>query len=177
MRLLPILVCLLLAGCAARPASAWQPERAAAVAWWIEDVAHGLPRDPGEIRPVDGGPRDEAIARWAAAAEIGGTWQPPRQLAQRRARWPAVAVAISQGEAVPLAEAGLLAPAEGLPTDRFAEVTRLLDAENNDRRFIDGLVLVMGAADAEVEGVYRAAVRQARAQHGKVPVAGGPDAR
>lgn len=155
---------LLLAACAQRPAGAWQPPRAEAVAWWLEDVAHGLPRLPGEIEPIGGGPGDAAVARWAAGADIAGRWQPPRQLAARRSRWPALRQALADGEIVP-ARAGLLAPAPGVEPSRRAAVAALADAENDDRRLIDGLVLGLGAADPEVERVYREAVRSARRMH------------
>lgn len=164
MRLSAILLAavLLLTGCSARPREAWQPERAEAVAWWIEDVAHGSPRLPGEVDPVDAGPRDAVIARWAAGSDLAGRWQPPRQLAMRRARWPALAQALAEGDVLPAGGDGLLAPAPGVEPVRRAEIAALVDAENNDRRFLDGLILGMGAADPEVERIYRAAVGSAR---------------
>lgn len=149
-------------GCSPRPDSAWQPERAEAVAWWIEDVAHGLPRQPGEVDMLDAGPGDAAIARWAAGSRHGGTWVPPRQLAARRARWPALAAAIADGLAVAAGGDGLLAPAPGTPPQRRQEIEGLVDAENGDRRFLDGLLIRIGAADPGVERAYRAAARAAR---------------
>lgn len=163
MRLTVLLALALLAGCAARPVDAWQPERAEAVAWWIEDVAHGLPRLPGEVDMVDAGPRDAAIARWAAGSQFGERWQPPRQLAARRARWPSVAAALAEELAVRAGNDGLLAPALGVPPVRRAEIDGLVDAENADRRFLDQLVLTLGSPDPAVERTYRAAVRAARA--------------
>lgn len=163
MRLIVALaIVLLAAGCNARPRDAWQPERAEAVAWWIEDVAHGSPRLPGEVDPVDAGPRDAAIARWAAGSDLAGRWQPPRQIALRRARWPVLAQGLADGDVVIAGGDGLLAPAPGVTPVRRAEVAALVDAENDDRRFLDGLVLGMGAPDPAVEKVYREAVRSAR---------------
>lgn len=164
MRLIALLALALLAGCAARPVDAWQPERAEAVAWWIEDVAHGLPRLPGEVDMIDAGPRDGAIARWAAGSQHDGRWQPPRQLAARRSRWPSLAAALAEELAVPAGGDGLLAPALGVPPMRRAEIDALVDAENADRRFLDQLVLTLGAPDPAVERTYRAAVRAARAR-------------
>lgn len=160
-----LLAALALAGCSTRPRDAWQPERALAVAWWIEDVAHGLPRLPGEVAPVDGGPHDDAIARWAAGSDLSGRWQPPRQLAERRARWPALAGLLAEGEAVPAPVDGLLAPARSVAPARRQAVAALVDAENDDRRFVDGLILTLGAPDPEVERVYREAIRSARRMH------------
>jgi hypothetical protein len=166
-----LLSVVVLIGCSARPHEAWQPERAEAVAWWIEDVAHGSPRLPGEVDPVDAGPRDAVIARWAAGSDLSGRWQPPRQLAMRRARWPALAQALAEGDVLPAGGDGLLAPAPAVEPVRRAEVAALVDAENNDRRFLDGLVLGMGAPDPEVERIYRDAVRSARRKHDAPPAA------
>lgn len=158
----PLLLVLLAIGCSARPDGAWQPERAEAVAWWIEDVAHGLSRLPGEVDMLDAGPGDAAIARWAAGSRQGETWVPPRQLAARRARWPSLHAAIAEGLAVPAGGDGLLAPAPATPPQRRREIETLVDAENGDRRFLDGLVIGIGAADPGVERAYRAAARAAR---------------
>lgn len=162
MRLIVLALVVVLAGCSARPASAWQPGRAEAVAWWVEDVAHGLPRLPAEVDMVGGGPGEAAIARWAAGSDHGGTWLPPRQLAARRSRWPAVAAALAEGLALPAGPEGLLAPAPGVPPVRRAEIDTLCDSENADRRFLDSLVLALGAPDPAVERVYRAAAGSAR---------------
>ncbi len=133
-----------------------------AVAWWVEDVAHGLSRLPAEVDMVGGGPGDAAIARWAAGSDHGGRWLPPRQLTARRARWPAVAAALADGLALPVGRDGLLAPAPGVPPLRRAEIDTLCDAENADRRFLDSLVLTLGAPDPAVERTYREAAGSAR---------------
>ncbi len=162
MRLSVLALAVLLAGCLSRPAEAWQPDRAEAVAWWIEDVAHGQPRQPGEVDMVDGGPGDAAIARWASGSRFGERWVPPRQLAARKSRWPAVAAALAEGLAVPVGGTGLLAPSPGVPPLRRAEIDTLVDAENADRRFLDQLLLTLGSPDPAVEDAYRAAARTAR---------------
>lgn len=171
MRLIALAVLVaLLSACGTRPATAWQPERAEAVAWWLEDIAHGVPRLPGEIDPVGGGPGDAAIARWAAGSDLSGRWQPPRQLQLRRARWPALRQGLADGEVVP-ARDGLLAPAPGVEPARRAQIAALVDAENDDRRLIDGLVLGLGAPDPEVERAYYEGIRSARRMHEPPPAA------
>ncbi len=168
--LLAILV-LAAGSCSVRPASAWQPASAEAVAWWIEDVAHGLTRLPGEVAPVDGNGRDHAIARWAAGSDILGRWVPPRQLAARRSRWPAIAAALSEGTVQRLEAEGLLVAAPTVTPSRRGEVDALIDSENIDRRFVDGLILVMASPDPQVEEIYRQAILSARRMHDAVPVA------
>jgi hypothetical protein len=162
LRLSVLALVVLLVGCSARPASAWQPEHAEAVAWWVEDVAHGLPRLPAEVDMVGGGPGEAAIARWAAGSDHGGRWLPPRQLAARRSRWPALAAALADGLVLSVGDAGLLAPAPGVPPVRRTEIDGLCDSENADRRLLDGLVLVLGSPDPAVERTYRAAAGSAR---------------
>jgi hypothetical protein len=152
-----------------RPAEAWQPGQAEAVAWWIEDVAHGLKRDPAELDLVDGGPRAADIARWAAGSSFDGNWQPPRMLNARRSRWPSLLMMIRDGEAVPYGDTGLWAPAPGVEPVRRAEVAAIIDAENNDRRFVDGLIVTIGRPDQEVASIYAEAVRKARRTLDGVP--------
>lgn len=147
--------------CAARPAHAWRPEQAEAAAWWVEDIAHGRARDPGELDFVDGGERPARIARWAAGHRIDGAWLPPLQLERRRERWPQLRRLLAEG-AILATEEGWLAPAPGLPPERRAEVEALVEAENAARLLLDQLLLALGAPDPEVERVYRAAVRAAR---------------
>lgn len=174
MRLLIALCALgLLAGCAARPASAWQPAQAEAAAWWVEDVAHGLPRDPAELDLIDGNERTATIARWAAGGS-GEAWRPPARLEQRRRRWPLLAAAIAEG-AIIADGAGGLAEAAGLPPDRRLGVGGLVEDENRDRAFLDAVVLSLGTPDPEVEAVFRREAATARRELDAAP--GGADRR
>lgn len=162
MRLIALLVLALAYGCAARPASAWQPGEAEAVAWWCEDVAHGLNRDPGEVAFIGGSPRADEVAGWIGGSQIRGHYEPPRRLAARRARWPAIAAALASGDALPAGDSGLLMPFPGVEPARRAAVNALIDAENDDRRFIDAVVRAAGHPDPAVERVHIEAVCAAR---------------
>lgn len=162
MRLILAALVLAAAACAARPQSAWQPEQAEAVAWWIEDVAHGRVRDPAELQFEGAGQGPDEIARWAAGNRIGGRWEPPARLAARTARWGQIAAALATGEAVPAGDSGLLAPAPGVPPERRAAVAELVDAENDDRRFLALVVQGLGHPDPGVRRAYEAASRDAR---------------
>lgn len=162
MRLILAALVLMAAGCAARPAGAWQPGQAEAAAWWIEDVAHGRVRDPGELDQEGAGRGMAAIAMWAAGRRIDGRWEPPSRLAARRARWAALAPAIAAGDALPAGDSGLLAPAPALPARRLAEVAALVDAENDDRRLISMLVVGLGRPDPGTQRAWDEAERTAR---------------
>ncbi|MCS6970314.1 MAG: hypothetical protein N3B15_03510 [Planctomycetota bacterium] len=152
---------LVLAACLGRPSQAWQPEQAEAVAWWVEDLAHGRHRLPAEIDFVDGGPGAARIARWAAGQRLGERWQPPSAVQRRRERWPALAAALAEGS-IQATDDGWLAPAVGLAPERRAAIEPLVEQENAARALLDQLLLTLGAPDPEVERVYRAAVRAAR---------------
>lgn len=162
MRLIACLVLVLASGCTTRPASAWQPGEAEAVAWWCEDLAHGLVRDPGEIAFLAGSPRAEEVARWAAGSRIRDRWEPPRRLAARRERWRALAAALADGSVLPAGDSGLLMPFPGVEPGRRAAVAALVDAENDDRRFLDAVIRAAGHPDPAVERVHQEAVRRAR---------------
>jgi hypothetical protein len=157
-----VVIAWLCAGCAVRPASAWQPDQAEATAWWIEDLVHGTPRDIAELDAIPGNERTRAILLWMRGGAEGLAWQPPQLLHERSERWPEVRQAIAAGDAVPVPDSGLLAPFAGLSPLRRAAVESLIDAENNARRLIDHMVLELGRPDSGVEAAYRAAIRCAR---------------
>lgn len=162
MRLIAVAALLTCLGCAFRPASAWQPAEAEIAAWWCEDVAHGLVRDPGELDLVAGSPRAADVARWAAGSDLAGRWDMPHRLAARKARWPAIQALLASGEAIRAGDSGLLSPAPGVVPARRSAVSTLVDAENDDRRFIDAIVRTVGRPDPGVERAHDAAVRCAR---------------
>lgn len=172
--LLLVLGVALLAGCARRPASAWQPAEAEAVAWWIEDLSHSRPRQPGEVAFIGGSPCAETIATWAAGSSLRGTWEPPRRLAARRSRWPSIAAGLAVGDIVPAGESGLVKPADGLEPLRRGEVADLIDAENADRRLLESLVISRGHPDPAVERIFIDTVRTARLALDAVPAGKAP---
>ncbi|MEK7412026.1 MAG: hypothetical protein AAB263_01780 [Planctomycetota bacterium] len=160
-----MVVCMCYSGCSQRPAQAWQPEQAEAVAWWIEDVAHGLERDPGELEFTAGGRNLQSIAAWAAGSRINGQWIPPQQLMSRRNRWPTIKSGLAHGDIVSAPVPGLIASSPELAPVRRQQIDAIIDIENEDRRFIDGLILTLGHPDIGVARAYEDAVRRARKAH------------
>jgi hypothetical protein len=169
--LLLLVLLALSAGCAARPASAWQPEQAEAAAWWIEDIAHGVARDPGELDFIAGGSGAGRVAQWASGSRFNERWVPPRRLDSRQQRWPRLRKALVEQHILPDQE-GRLSVAPGAPPARRAALADLIAEEHADRVFLDGLILVLGSPDPEVEQVFRAALRSARRMHDQPPDAG-----
>jgi hypothetical protein len=122
------------------------PDQMDLVAWYIEDVAHGNARDPGELVLPDAGEAMSKIAIWLAGGQVRDQHIPPKQLETRRDRWPALRSLFLQGQVVAL-EDGLVAPSPGLDSDDRLYVLPVVDAENHDRRNIDALVIGLSAAD------------------------------
>jgi hypothetical protein len=134
------------------------------IAWWFEDVAHGIPRRPEELRLVDGSERMDRIAEWAEGSSIRGVREPPRPIKARCTRLALLSTMLSQGQAVVLADSGLIAPKPDLPRDDAELVEPVVDAENQDRRMLDAVVISMAQAhDAQAEA-YLSAVRAARVE-------------
>ncbi len=163
-RLLLLVLLALSAGCAARPASAWQPEQAEAAAWWIEDIAHGIVRDPGELDFIAAGSGAGRVAQWASGSRLGERWMPPRRLDSRLLRWSLLRNALVEQHILPDQQGGM-SVAPGAPPNRRAALTDLIEAELADRAFLDGLILVLGSPDPEVEQAFHAAMRSARRMH------------
>jgi hypothetical protein len=140
-----------------------RPDEAEIVAWWIEDVAHGLPRRAEELRLVDASERMAHVADWASGDEIRGERQPPRLLLARRNRHALLATMLEHGQAV-LDGKGLLAPRPGLELAEREVVEPVVDAENRDRRQLDAIVLAL--ADVQQDGAadFLAAARKARTE-------------
>jgi hypothetical protein len=145
-----VLICCSCSG--ARPRAATGDELEI-VAWYVEDVAHGIDRRPEELLLVDGSQRMQRIAEWALGSEIRGQRAPPRLLLARRNRMPLLASAMRQDLVVLLPDSGLLAPKPGLDREEREVAEALVDSENHDRRAIDAIVLAM--ADAPEDDTLR----------------------
>ncbi len=132
------------------------------IAWYFEDVAHGVPRRPEELRLVDGSERMLRIAEWAEGSTIHGVREQPRPLKARCARFPLLKTMLGRGQAVVMADSGLLAPRPDLPNDEAELVEPVVDAENQDRRLLDAIVLSMAKAYESEADAYLRAARDAR---------------
>lgn len=127
--------------------------------WYVEDLAHGNPRQAGEIQLVDGSEAMTELARLLTGSVQGGTAMPPRLLASRQQRWPALQALFRSGLAVVVTTGphrGLVAPRKDLATTEQSMVTGLIDAENHDRRILDGLMI----STARLEGSQIARFRE-----------------
>jgi hypothetical protein len=117
-------------------------EHADLVAWYIEDVIRGAPRQSDELVLSESTPAMTKIAGWLAGSDIKGKQIQPRLIENRQKRWSSIHSLFSQKLAVVLND-GLLAPAPGLSQSDQRYIFPLVDAENMDRRSIDALVISM----------------------------------
>ncbi len=156
---------MLLCSCASQRMT-WDRAEAAQVAWWCEDVAHGRPRRPGELALVEGSWRMGRIAEWATGGEINGRWIPPAPLGARRARLDLLTNFLREGTAV-LTPEGLLAPRPGLEGALKALAVPAIDAENQDRRRQDSVLVAMAKPDRRERDHYIAEVTRARIELGR----------
>jgi hypothetical protein len=155
--LLPVF--LLLAACGGAPRRDLAPGEAELVAWWCEDVARGQRRSAGELRTEHASAALGRVAAWAETPSASGAW--PQQLATRRARWPVVRSLLRQGVLV-VVEPGLLAVRPGAGADERALAQPVADAENQERRTLEALVLSLAQPDDAITRRYRSALRAAR---------------
>lgn len=131
------------------------------VAWYVEDVTHGLARDPRELELPDSTAELAQIATWLAGTAVGDERQHPRQLAARRERWPVLKALFLQEQAVVLDD-GLVAANPRSPREDQAYALPIVDAENRDRRTIDSLLIGMAEADHAEARTWRARLAAAR---------------
>ena len=143
--LLAMIVLSVLVGCGGpRPFTA---DHAELVAWWIEDVVRGAPREPDELRLTEPTTASDRVATWAAGSTVRGESLPPPQVVARRARWPALRALFRQGMIVET-DYALVAARPDLARDDQDYVLPVIDAENHDRRAIEAVV----AALAQLKG-------------------------
>lgn len=157
--LLTLIVLVALTGCGApRPFTA---DHAELVAWWIEDVVRGAPRDPDELRLTDPTTASERVATWAAGSTVRGESLPPPQMVARRARWPALRALFRQGMIVETDDA-LVAARPDLARDDQDYVLPVIDAENHDRRAIEAVVAALAQLTNDDLAAWVANARKAR---------------
>jgi hypothetical protein len=139
-------------------------DEARLVAWWIEDVAHGRPRDPAELATTDASAPLDRVRDWLRGTRTAaGAWRAPPRLHARLTRWPVVRALLHRGIVV-LAGDGLIAvDPRATPGDRALAQT-LVDAENDDRRVLETTVLSVADAGSAATRRLRVALAQARAE-------------
>jgi len=117
-------------------------DHAELVAWYIEDVARGTPRNPDELVLPMTTPEMARIASWLSGSKIKDKRVQPRQIDERQKRWAAIHSLFIQGQVVILTD-GLLAPAPALSRTDQMYILPVVDAENQDRRSLDALIVSM----------------------------------
>ncbi len=125
---------------------AMPPDQLDLIAWYIEDVVHGQVRKPDELVLPESSEEMERIATWLAGGTVRDQYVPPRQVASRQERWPALKALFLQSLVVVLDD-GLVAATPTLKKEDQTYVLPVIDGENLDRRAIDALVISMIRAD------------------------------
>lgn len=131
------------------------------VTWFIEDVAHGNVRNPQELVLPDSNDELERIASWLAGGSERDQYQPPRQIASRRDRWPVLKALFLQSQAVVLDD-GLVGANPQQSKEDQAYALSIIDAENLDRRALDALVISMARANHSAAKIWLARSTAAR---------------
>lgn len=150
--LLGIGALLLAAGCGAARRDL-DGEETRLVAWWVEDVARGMPRSADELATTDPSAALARVHEWASSK--------PPQLRNRRNRWAAICPLMISGTIVAV-EPGLLGVDPSADPGEATLARGLVDAENSDRRMLDSIVLSLVKADPRGSARYRGDVAAAR---------------
>jgi len=154
---------LLLAGCA-RDRHELTPDEARLMAWWVEDVAHGVARTPGELRTETASTGLLKLALWAEGVPgRTGPWEPPRQLDARQRRWPLLRGFMKQGW-LAVVERGKLAVKPGVAKADRELAEPVVDAENTDRGGLDLSVLGLAQAGDNATRRFETEMRKARVE-------------
>jgi DNA-binding protein YbaB len=161
-RLLLPTVLILLAGCGTR--LTMTRDQVSLVAWYVEDLAHGLNRNDGELDAESTSVALQKVAAWLASrTDEKRQRHLPRQLEQRRQRWPALRALLREKVVLPEAT-GLvtLSTTADKSSDEVVLAQELITAENQDRRMLDLMVLSLTDADDRTARNYAETMRQAR---------------
>lgn len=164
-----ILIALAFAGTGClRDAQQLTADEAERTAWYCEEVAHGLDRDPFEL--VDEGASEgmRNIALWALGhVEDVTPTRDPSQLERRARRWPLLRDGLRSGALV-MDPSGLIALAPEITDEDRRVFSPAVEGENIDRLALNSLLLSRGQLRP---GSLRAdqlvgALRQARIELG-----------
>ena len=143
-------------GCASHPRTT-SADEVRFVAWWCEDVAHGIDRSPGELRSPQASEGALRLADWAEGAAPGRA----QHLRSRGQRWPGLRSLLAAGALE--TRDGYLVVRDGIDRDTALLAGRLAEAENQDRRTAEVLVLTFLQPDEGLERELRRQLREARA--------------
>ncbi|TVR42905.1 MAG: hypothetical protein EA402_10655 [Planctomycetota bacterium] len=169
------LIGLLLAMGCQRPGSVLAREELQLIAWYVEDVAHGQLRDPGELALLDGSDGVRRVAEWAWGSRSDGRLvRHPDPLAARRGRWALLAQGLGAGRIV-YTQTGQLALAPQ-PRDPQAAVEdaawqgtlrQAVELENRDRVATTSILLALSGVQEDEHRAPRliAALQGARRDH------------
>lgn len=146
----------------ARTQVGFTSEESRITARWIEDVAAGLERQPGELRLRPATKEMTALAAILIHGTGPGRWTAVDPVEARRQRRKELDGLLAKGEILMDGEAGLVGPAPGLAEDQVLIVSAIADAENRDRRLIDALVLSCTQASGQAAETYLATAREER---------------
>jgi hypothetical protein len=158
--LLTVMVCALLGSSCGDPRGV-TGDQIDLVAWYLEDVAHGQPRNPQELKVTNPTPEMDRIATWLAGTTVREQHQPPRQLASRRERWPEVKALFVQGHAVVLDD-GLIGANPSSSREDQTYALPIVDAENRDRRSLEALLISLAKCDRAEAKIWVARMAAAR---------------
>lgn len=172
-------LCSLMACSADRQRVSASPEEIESAVWYVEDVAHGLDRNPAELRVVDSSPGMLRLAAWALGNTTDGQQVAhPEPLAARRRRWPLLAQGLGEGRIKVRSGGQLVIETEAqVGKDANDDLWPLLhDAvrqENVDRVTTINILIGMLQIRSETDRVARAVDAFHRARRYHAEAAGG----
>lgn len=166
------LIAFCLQSCEREVRTALTANEAEMVAWYVEDIAHGLPRDPGELMLQQSSDGMDAIASWATGSRrddrlVGQ----PKPLQARLERWGLLARGL-RATAVRTTPDGLLRLQDGgLSAAQQRSLGELVpnavQQENLDRAATFQILLALGELEegSRVGTVLLSKLLQARIYH------------
>lgn len=138
---------LLLSGCLRMP-DRLQRDEVELVIWYVEDLAHGRPREPAELVRHDSSPGLARILEWAAPLYREGrpVGHPP-VLLERRNRWPLLREALASRRLKPDGRGGLVPVAAAAKGSADELLATEAERENLDRERITAILLARAGLD------------------------------
>jgi hypothetical protein len=151
---------IVLSGCA-RLNTSLHPEEVERVAWWIEDVIHGVPRRAGELDLEDPSPAMRRLQPWLIGAASDAPGRCLVEITRRQERVVRLQAMLKNGWIL-MDDRGLVGPSPDL-TGSEATVARIeADGETTDRSGIDAFILTTVMAGERTEEAWKQATMAAR---------------